>query len=136
MVQLLVLEKKALKWYGGPAKRYFGDVTRRFLEANSERQRKQQLGPLAGTDEAGATNRGGGGGWEGVAGDHSEPASRSAIEIGSKVELRGLQAKPELNGQRGVVTGFDAASGRCKVLLEDGRGPFRFKPGNIAIMDQ
>ena len=47
------------------------------------------------------------------------------------MQLRGLQAKPELNGQRGVVTGFDASSGRCSVQLEDGRGPYKIKPGNL-----
>ena len=55
----------------------------------------------------------------------------SPIPIGTRVELHGLKAKPELNGQRGVVVGFDAASGRCKVELEDGRGPFKLKVGNL-----
>ena len=50
---------------------------------------------------------------------------------GTRVELHGLKAKPELNGQRGVVEGFDAASGRCKVKLEDGRGPFKLKVENL-----
>ena len=54
------------------------------------------------------------------------------IPIGTDVHLRGLQAKPELNGQRGVVTGFDASTGRCSVQLKDGRGPFSIKPGNLA----
>ena len=48
------------------------------------------------------------------------------------MELKGLQAKPELNGQRGVVVGaIDAASGRYPVQLEDGRGPFSLKPENL-----
>ena len=47
------------------------------------------------------------------------------------MQLRGLKAKPELNGQRGVVTGFDASSGRCSVQLEDGRGPYKIKPENL-----
>ena len=62
------------------------------------------------------------------------PASSSPpspIPIGTRVELHGLKAKPELNGQRGVVAGFDAASGRCKVELEDGRGPFKLKVENL-----
>jgi hypothetical protein len=50
------------------------------------------------------------------------------------VELRGLQAKPELNGQRGVVVGSDAASGRCEVKLEDGRGPFSLKVENLRLI--
>ena len=49
------------------------------------------------------------------------------------MQLRGLKAKPELNGQRGVVTGFDAPNGRCSVQLEDGRGPYKIKPGNLGV---
>ena len=52
------------------------------------------------------------------------------------VHLRGLQAKPELNGQRGVVTGFDASSGRCSVQLEDGRGPYKIKPENLEVVKE
>ena len=55
------------------------------------------------------------------------------------MQLRGLQAKPELNGQRGVVTAFDAYSGRCIVQLEawlegrleGNRGPYKIKAENI-----
>ena len=61
----------------------------------------------------------------------SSSSPQSPISIGTRVELHGLKAKPELNGQRGVVAGFDAASGRCKVELEDGRGPFKLKVGNL-----
>jgi TPR repeat protein len=59
-------------------------------------------------------------------------AQQLPIPIGTRVELRGLKGKPELNGQRGVVVGFSAASGRCKVELEGGRGQFSLKPENIA----
>ena len=55
------------------------------------------------------------------------------ILIRTNVQLRGLKAKPELNGQRGVVTGFDASTGRCSVQLEDGRGPYNIKPENLAM---
>jgi hypothetical protein len=34
------------------------------------------------------------------------------------VELFDLKVNPEMNGQQGVVVGFDAASGRCKVELD------------------
>ena len=66
----------------------------------------------------------------------SQPPSlpSSPIPIGSHVELRGLNAKPELNGQRGVVAGVDAVSGRCKVKLNDGRGPFSLKPENLHVV--
>ena len=65
-----------------------------------------------------------------------QPAAAAALggitpPPGTHVELRCLQAKPELNGQRGVVTGFDASSGRCSVQLEDGRGPYKIKPENL-----
>ena len=51
--------------------------------------------------------------------------------------LRGLKGKPALNGQRGVVVGsFKAASGRCKVELEDGRGPFGLKAENLLHVDK
>ena len=42
----------------------------------------------------------------------------SSISIGAHVELRGLQAKPELNGRRGVVVKFVASSERCRVQLD------------------
>ena len=54
------------------------------------------------------------------------------IPIGTRVELR-FRSKPELNGQRGVVTAFTASSGRCSVELEDGRGPFNIKPENLVV---
>ena len=53
------------------------------------------------------------------------------IPIGTRVLLFGLKGKPELNGQPGVVTDFVAASGRLKVNLEDGRGPFSLLPKNL-----
>ena len=68
----------------------------------------------------------------------SSPSSSpsSPIPIGTKVQLRGLQAKPELNGLRGVVTGFDASNGRCSVQLEDGRGPYKIKPENLGVVTE
>ena len=60
------------------------------------------------------------------------PSSSSPIiPIGTRVLLFGLKGKPELNGQPGVVTEFVAASGRLKVNLEDGRGPFSLLPKNL-----
>ncbi len=54
----------------------------------------------------------------------------SPIPIGTRVELHGLKVK-KLNRQRGEVVGFDTASGRCEVKLEDGRGPYGLKPENL-----
>ena len=58
----------------------------------------------------------------------------SLIPVGTRVKLHSLKAKPELNGQRGEVVGFDASSGRCEVKLYDGRGPYRLKPENLKKM--
>ena len=52
----------------------------------------------------------------------------SPVPIGARVELRGLgEHNTRLEGQRGIVTRFVIASGRCSVRLEDGRGPFNFQ---------
>ena len=48
-----------------------------------------------------------------------EPAAAMPVEVGCGVELRGLKAKPELNGRRGRVQSLDAATGRFVVVLSD-----------------
>ena len=59
-----------------------------------------------------------------------------AIPIGVCVELRGLQAKPELNGRRGVVVKFvSSSSGRYRVQLDGkGDGEFSLKAGNLFVV--
>jgi hypothetical protein len=52
----------------------------------------------------------------------------------SQVELFGLQARPELNGRKGVAQSFLASAGRYAVLLDDGAGPFRIKPANLSVV--
>ena len=47
------------------------------------------------------------------------PPSAPPVPIGTRVELHGLKAKPQLNGQCGVVVGYLESSGRCIVSLED-----------------
>ena len=81
-------------------------------------------------ESEGATGCGGG---EGGGGGGGGGAAAPPIPIGAYVELRGLQAKPELNGQRGVVMGFNASTGRCSLKLEDGRGPFKIKIENLEV---
>jgi len=49
--------------------------------------------------------------------EHGGPPT--AIAAGQAVFAFGLKAKPELNGQRGVVRSFDAANGRYAVALSD-----------------
>lgn len=45
--------------------------------------------------------------------------SGACPRYGQAVELVGLQARPELNGRRGVIDGvFDVATGRVAVVLE------------------
>ena len=56
--------------------------------------------------------------------------SPSPIPIGTRVELHGLKAKSELNGQRGVVAGF-VPHRAVQSETGDGRGPFRWKVGNL-----
>ena len=56
----------------------------------------------------------------------------SSIPIGARVELRGLQAKPELNGRRGVVVKFVSSSGRHRVQLDEGGEAFSLKAENLA----
>ena len=48
------------------------------------------------------------------------PSPLPSIPIGARVELRGLQAKPGLNGWRGVVVKFIGSSGRYRVQLDEG----------------
>ena len=62
----------------------------------------------------------------------------SPIPIGSRVELRALQAKPELNGRRGVVKNFIVEEGRCVVQLvggDEGEKGFKLMPQNLAVLN-
>ena len=63
------------------------------------------------------------------------PPSASPVPIGTRVELHGLKAKPQLNGQYGIVVGYVASSGRCTVVLEGARGETKskmnIKPENL-----
>ena len=63
------------------------------------------------------------------------PPSASPVPIGTRVELHGLKAKPQLNGQYGIVVGYVASSGRCTVALGGARGKtetkMSIKPENL-----
>ena len=63
------------------------------------------------------------------------PPSASPVPIGTRVELHGLKAKPQWNGQYGIVVGYVASSGRCTVALEGARGKtettMSIKPENL-----
>lgn len=62
------------------------------------------------------------------------------LTSGSCVECVGLQKKPEMNGQRGIVLcpgesgGADPSMSRWSVRLDDGRGPFNLKPENLRVV--
>ena len=66
--------------------------------------------------------------------------SAAAVREGSRVRIEGLQAKPEMNGRRGVVRGgFNAQSGRWTVeVAADEVGPTcvgSFRAANLCVMD-
>ena len=50
------------------------------------------------------------------------PISTCPVPIGARVELHGLKAKPQLNGQYGVVVCYAALSARCTVALKGDSG--------------
>jgi hypothetical protein len=68
------------------------------------------------------------------------PAPAAAtLQDGSRVRIKGLQAKPEMNGRRGVVRGaFDAQSGRWTVeVAADEAGAAclgTFRPANLTLL--
>jgi tetratricopeptide (TPR) repeat protein len=60
---------------------------------------------------------------------------RNPLFCGSRVEVHGLQARPELNGSCGrIVQKLDPASGRYGVTLEGGSS-VRIKPANLRPVD-
>ena len=63
------------------------------------------------------------------------PPSASPIPIGTRVELHGLKARPQLNGQCGIVVGYLETSGRCTVSLGSSGGETKtkknLKPENL-----
>ena len=56
------------------------------------------------------------------------------IRPGSRVELRGLRARQDLNGACGTVAKFFGSAMRYAVKLIDGRGPFTVKRENIRLL--
>ena len=72
--------------------------------------------------------------------EDSPSLSTSPLRDGSRVRIKGLQAKPEMNGRTGVVRGaFDAQSGRWTVeVTADELYPsslFSFRPANLCVID-
>ena len=54
--------------------------------------------------------------------------------IGARVELRGLQSKPELNGRCGTVVSWDADKGRAGVKI--GNRTLSLKPTNLTTVNE
>ena len=63
------------------------------------------------------------------------PILTPPVPIGARVELHGLKAKPQLNGQCGIVVDYVASSGRCTVVLDESGGETKtkknLKPDNL-----
>ncbi len=53
--------------------------------------------------------------------------------LGRRVQISGLQSRPELNGTHGIATDFDAAASRYTVKPESGGASFRVKTSNLAL---
>jgi hypothetical protein len=54
-----------------------------------------------------------------------------AIPPGTIVSLKGLQSRPERNGDRGEVAEYDEQAGRYLVFIEDSDEYLRVKPSNL-----
>ena len=62
----------------------------------------------------------------------TEPAK--LLLEGSKVEIKGLQGKPELNGQRGTITAPLTAKGRWPVRVDGAATEVTIKPDNLVAL--
>ena len=58
----------------------------------------------------------------------SPTGTGGALEVGTRVMLRGLLRKPELNGHRGTVLRFEADTGRYAVSLDGKQCGVLLKP--------
>eukprot|EP00438_Fugacium_kawagutii_P015428 Skav221560 [mRNA] locus=scaffold1376:261760:268178:+ [translate_table: standard] len=61
----------------------------------------------------------------------SQPPTVKELQIGMTVRVKGLQARPELNGLEGVLTFREEEKGRWKVELKNGGGAKLFKDANL-----
>ena len=63
------------------------------------------------------------------------PLLTPPFPIGTRVELHGPKAKPQLNGQCGIVVDYVASSGQCTVVLDESGGETKtkknLKPENL-----
>lgn len=71
------------------------------------------------------------GGMSGFGGIPSRRKRYDAIPSGTIVSLKGLQNRPERNGDRGQIVDYDPAAGRYTVVVEDTDEALRVKPSNL-----
>eukprot|EP00934_Nitzschia_sp_Nitz4_P002808 Nitzschia sp. Nitz4//scaffold70_size99833//54540//55881//NITZ4_004597-RA/size99833-snap-gene-0.146-mRNA-1//-1//CDS//3329557141//2798//frame0 len=60
-----------------------------------------------------------------------QPKRYDTIEPGTIVSLKGLQSRPDRNGDRGEIRQYDQRTGRYIVVLEDTEETMSVKPANI-----
>uniref|UniRef100_A0A7S2DTS7 Uncharacterized protein n=1 Tax=Haptolina brevifila TaxID=156173 RepID=A0A7S2DTS7_9EUKA len=60
-----------------------------------------------------------------------DPAQAAKAMVGMQVKIKGLQAKPELNGRTGQVVEFLEDKGRCAVQLDGETAKILVKPDNL-----
>lgn len=63
-------------------------------------------------------------------------AARSRPEVDRRVQLKGLTAKPQLNGAAGTVVGVDPDSGRFAIRLESPRSAIAIQPNGVRVKQQ
>jgi len=63
-----------------------------------------------------------------------DDSARGPFLPGQQVQVKGLQARPDLNGSKGTVVEWDSGEARWKVRMEDGSGKM-FKPSNIDLWE-
>jgi hypothetical protein len=54
-------------------------------------------------------------------------------QVGRRVVIHGLVAKPELNGRTGTALSFDDDKGRYSVALDDASSSLMIKPCNLCL---
>eukprot|EP00929_Paragymnodinium_shiwhaense_P050944 TRINITY_DN25647_c0_g1_i1.p2 TRINITY_DN25647_c0_g1~~TRINITY_DN25647_c0_g1_i1.p2 ORF type:complete len:119 (+),score=30.51 TRINITY_DN25647_c0_g1_i1:60-416(+) len=62
-------------------------------------------------------------------------ACHEGLRRGQRVEMRGLKAKPELNGAVGELVRFDPQSGRWHLQLLSGFETLKVRPDNLQPED-
>jgi hypothetical protein len=116
-----------------PGMQFGGGGPRR---SSSARMQSDPFGQMfGGGGMPGGMGRSSGGMPGGMGGSFRQPQRQEkrydTISAGTVVSLKGLQSRPERNGDRGEVQQFDPRSGRYIVVLEDTEETMSVKPANI-----